>query len=123
MAVTTPAMGVASRLDLDGHSDQLSVAHPALGGDVLGEMTDVVHRAAQYCHLEAALMVEMHMHRRQRQIVVVVEGTGQPLGERAAFMIVDINERGDTLVIGVGTLGRASRCTSTVRTATITLRC
>ena len=83
MAVTMPAMRVARCLDLVWHGDQPSVAHPALGGDVIGEMTDVVHRAAQYCDLEAALVVEMHMHRRQRQIAVVVEGTGQPLGERA----------------------------------------
>jgi hypothetical protein len=37
-------MGVACRLHLDWQGDQLSVPHSALGGDVLGEMTDVVHR-------------------------------------------------------------------------------
>jgi hypothetical protein len=99
MAVATPAMRVARRLDLDWHGEQLSVAHSALCGDVLSEMTNVVHRAAQNCDLEAALVVEMHMHRRQRQIVVVVKRAGEPLGERATFVIVDINERGDTLRI------------------------
>ena len=51
MAVTTPAMRVACRFDLDWHGDQLSVAYSALGDDVCGEMTDVVQCAAQYRRL------------------------------------------------------------------------
>ena len=53
-----------------------------------GEMPEVVHRPAQYRDLEAALVVEMHMHRRQRQIVVVVECAGQPFGRLAVAALV-----------------------------------
>ena len=66
-------MGVVCRLDLHRYGDQLSVAHPTLRDHASGEITDVIRCAAQYRDLKAALVVEMHMHRRQRQIVVVVK--------------------------------------------------
>ena len=74
-----------------------TVAHATLGDDVVGEMPDVAAGALQRRHLHAAVVVEMDMQRRQRQIVVAVEILHQPLGEFARGVIVDIDQGGDAL--------------------------
>jgi hypothetical protein len=53
--------------------------------------------AFQRRHLHAAVVVEMHMQRRQRQIVVTVEILHQPLRQVACGVIVDIDQGGDAL--------------------------
>ena len=47
----------------------------------------------------------MHMQRRQRQIMVVVEVVDQAAGEITRGVIVDINQRGDAFADAVSALG------------------
>ena len=75
-------MAVLARLRLllrrgrDHH--HAAVAHAALGDDVIGEMLDLAAGALQRRHLHAAVVVEMDVQRRQRQIVVAVKILHQP---------------------------------------------
>ena len=82
------------------------MAHAALGDHVLGEMLHLVGLAAQDGHLHAAVMVEMGVHRGERQLVMVVEGVGQPLGELPRVVVVDIDQRGHAIALLVERLGR-----------------
>jgi hypothetical protein len=73
------AMAVLALFDPHRHGDQLAIAHAALGDDVVGEMLHIGSLAAQHSDLHAAVVVEMDMHRGQRQIVMLVEGAGEAL--------------------------------------------
>jgi hypothetical protein len=48
MPVTTSAVRVTRRLEVDRHSNQLAVAHPPLGDDALGKVTHLADRATQH---------------------------------------------------------------------------
>jgi hypothetical protein len=76
-----------------GHHDDLAVPYSALRHDMLGEMLNLVGSTAQHVHLHAAVMVEVHVQRRERQRVMVVEGARQPLRELPCGMVVDVDER------------------------------
>ena len=41
------------------------------------------------------------MQRRQRQFVMIVEGLGQPLGQLACGVVVDVDQGGDAVALGV----------------------
>src|SRR5262245_15681398 len=86
-AAVRVGMLVSSPVDMDVRLDQYvgrhqhypAVPYPALGDHVLGEMLDLVSLAAQDRDLHATVVVEMRVHRSERQFVVIVEGVGQPL--------------------------------------------
>ena len=80
------------------------MADAAFGDDVLGEMPDVFAGTFQRRHLHAAVVVEMHMQRGQRQIVMAMIVLHQPLGEIARRMVVDINQGSDALPGRMGVL-------------------
>src|SRR6202035_615758 len=63
--------------------DDVAVAHAALGNDAVGELLHVGAAALEYGDLHAAFVVEMHVQRRLRQIVAVVEVAGETLGQFA----------------------------------------
>ena len=75
----------------------IQVTHAALGDDVVGEMADFAAGALQRRHLHAAVVVEMHVQRRQRQVVMAVEILHQPLRQVARGVIIDIDQRGHAL--------------------------
>ena len=83
------------------HHHHAAVAHAALGDDVLGEVLHGAGLALEHCHFHAAVMVEVNMERRQRQFVMIVEGLGQPLGQFARGMVVDVDQGGDAVALGV----------------------
>jgi hypothetical protein len=64
---------------------------------VIGERLHLGAFALQDRHLKAAFVVEMHMQRRLRQIVMVVELLRQPLGQVTRVVVVDVDQRGDAV--------------------------
>ena len=50
----------------DWNDHEPTVANAALGDNVLGEMADLSGGAAQHGDFEAAMMIEMHVRRRDR---------------------------------------------------------
>ena len=79
------------------HIDDMAVAHAALGDHLVGERLHLGAAALQHRHLETAFLVEMHVQRGLRQIVVVVEFLGETLGQFAGVMVVHIDQRGDAV--------------------------
>src|SRR6476620_12293463 len=75
MRVTVAVRHVLGRRDIDN----VAVADSALGDDVIGERLHLAAVALQHGDLEAALLVEMYVQRRLRQVVLVVESLRQPL--------------------------------------------
>jgi hypothetical protein len=73
------AMGVFLLLEFDGDRDEPPVTDPALGEEVPRKVAHIAHRALQQGNLETAVMVQMHVHRCNRQIVAVMKRPGQPL--------------------------------------------
>src|SRR6187200_753393 len=59
------------------HAHDLAVAYAALGDHVLAQMLDVVGLASEHGDLEAGVVVEMHVQRGKRQLVMLVIGGGQ----------------------------------------------
>ena len=73
----------------------MAVAHAALGDDVVGELLHVGAAALEHGDLDAAFVIEMHVQRRMRQIVAVVKVAGQPLGQFARLVVVQVDQRRD----------------------------
>src|SRR5215468_10292616 len=77
------------------YHDDTTIAHASLGDDVLSQMFHVAARTLQRRHLHATVVVEMHMQRRQRDVVVAMKILHQAPGEVARGVVIDINQRGD----------------------------
>lgn len=104
MRVTAMAMAMRMRVSastasrrLGRHAHELAVTHPALGDDVLAEMLDVIAFPSEHRHFEAGVMIEMHMQRGERQLVMIVIGRCQSLGELACGVVVDIDQGRDAV--------------------------
>jgi hypothetical protein len=80
----------------DRHDHKPSVTDAAFGHDMIGEMPDLGFCAAQHSHFKAGIVIEMNMQGRDGEIVAMVLGARQSFGERARFMVENIDERGDT---------------------------
>ena len=61
---------------LERHAHDLAVTHAALGDDMLAEMLHVISLSLQHRDLEAGVMVEMHVQRGERKLVMLVIGVG-----------------------------------------------
>lgn len=76
---------------------QIAVAHAGLGRQAAGELAHRSHGSLQHRCLEAVLVVEMHVHGRDDQVVVRVLAHGETLGEIALVVVVHIRETRDAL--------------------------
>src|SRR6516164_2056806 len=99
-------LGQWSRQRLGRHHHDPSVANAALGDHMLGEFSHLAALAAQDGDLHAAVVVEVGMHRGERQFMMVMERIGQPFGELARRMVVDIDQRCHAVALPVEALGR-----------------
>src|SRR5258706_8072042 len=69
-------VGVFFRFRVNRHHHQAAVANTTFGDHMVGQMTYMFRLPAQHRHLHAAAMVEMHMHGRMGQLVMVMEDMG-----------------------------------------------
>jgi hypothetical protein len=53
--------------------------------------------AFEHRHLHAAFLVEMHVQRRLREIVVIVEFLRESFGQIARVVVLDIDQRRDAM--------------------------
>ena len=60
--------------------------------DMPSEVPEVVHLTPQHRYLHATIVIKVDVHRRNRQIMVLVRAPGQPLRQFAIVMIVDVDE-------------------------------
>ena len=96
-------MHVACRV-LDLHRDQveLAVADATLGGNRIRKPAHVARATLKHHALNAVFMVEVRMHRRDRQVVMVMLDAHQALGQVALVVVVDVREVGHTMRFGDG---------------------
>ena len=80
---------------------QLAVAHAALRHEALAERPDGLDAALEDHRLDAVVVVEVRVHGRDDQVVVVVLQRGEPFGEVALVVVVDVGEVGDAQARGL----------------------
>ena len=61
---------------LDRHHHNMTVAHAALGDDVIGESPHIGPAPAQYGDLKAAIVIDMHVKPGLREIVALMKILG-----------------------------------------------
>jgi len=93
MGVCIAPMGVRLRLQRDGHKTHLAVLHAAFGDNSLGKFPHSRRLSPQHGHLKTVFMIEVNMHRRDVEVVMIVMRVGKPLGQFAGMMVVDIGQR------------------------------
>ena len=76
--------------------------HATFGADAVGERAHATDRPLEDRRLKAILVVQMHVRRRHHEIMMVVPDRGQPGGQIADLMIVDIGERRDARGVWIG---------------------
>src|SRR3954470_4884572 len=75
------------------HINDVAMPDAPLGDDMVSEGLHLRAAAFEHGDLKAALVIEMHVERGLRQIMVVVEALRQALGQLAGVMVVDIDQR------------------------------
>jgi len=88
-------------LGLIAHWDQnqLAVPYTALRNDVVGEVPDFADMATQDGDLHAAVVIQVHVHRRDREVVVVMRGMRQPAREVSGLVVIYIDNRSQTMSV------------------------
>lgn len=76
---------------------QAAVTHTGLGREAAGELAHGPHGSLQHRSLEAVLVIEVHVHGRDHQVVVSVLAPGEPLGQIARVVVVYIREARDAV--------------------------
>lgn len=75
-----------------------SVTDAAFGDDVVGEVLDVPARSLHRRDFEAGRIIQMDVHGRNRDVVVLMRTLDQPVRQIARGMIVNIDQRSDAVV-------------------------
>ena len=91
--VVLMAVAVAMVVHFHRHHVEPPVTDLALGHQLVGELAYFGGRAPQDDGLQAIVVVEMHMHRRQHQLMMFVLKIGEPLGKVAGVMVVHVGKR------------------------------
>ena len=86
------AGGVGKRL-VRRQIDHVTVAHPALGNDMVGKLLHVGPAPFEHRDFETARLVEVHVQGRLRQIVARVVVAGEPPRQLPLLVLVNVNER------------------------------
>jgi hypothetical protein len=91
-------MGLTMRVAVRARSrgvHHMAVAHAPLGDDVISEFLHIRAASLEHSDLHAVLMVEVHVERRLREIVAVMEVASETFREIARFVVIHVDERGD----------------------------
>jgi hypothetical protein len=76
---------------------QFSVSHSAGGNYEVGEFFYLVNFTAQNRDLKAIIVIQMHVHTGESQVMVIMLYRGYSTGEIALVMIIDIAEGGHAM--------------------------
>jgi hypothetical protein len=101
-AARTVAMVVHAVGHLDRDDVELAVAHAALGRHGVGEGAHRAGGPLEDHAFEAVVVVEMGVHGRHGQIVMAMLQDGEPLGEIALVVVVDVGQVGDAMAAAPG---------------------
>lgn len=93
MVVRMPAL---RRCALGGDHDDAPMTYATFGDDMIREMLDILARTLHRRDFEAGRVIDMHMHGRNGDVVVLVGALDQPVRQVAGGVIVDIDKRANT---------------------------
>jgi len=77
---------------IDADQIELTMTHTTFGDDLLGELPHGFRRALEGGGLEALLVVEVHMHGSDREIVVFMLQARQALRQLSFMMVIDVGQ-------------------------------
>jgi hypothetical protein len=80
-----------------GNQVQLAMTHSALGHQHPGELPDLRGPTLENDRFQAVFVIEMAMHRRHRQVVVIMLHAGQPLGKLALVVVEYVGQGRDAM--------------------------
>jgi hypothetical protein len=92
------AMGVNFTAFLYRDRQQPAITHPSLGNYLVRDGLNISIAAFKDRYFQATVVIEMHMHRRQRHVVMLVKRVYQPIAQLAGGMVVNINQRSNAVV-------------------------
>lgn len=104
---------------------QISMTYAAFRNQGIGKTPDIGGQAFQNDCFQAVFVVEMAVHGRHRQIVMIVLQTHQPLGQFAFVMVIDIREIGNAMTgwrvaLAVSLNGATDQVTHRLRAVAVT---
>jgi hypothetical protein len=82
----------------DRNHDDTAVPHATLGNHLVGAFLNVRCPPLENRDLHAAVVVEMDVQRRLRQIVMMMHRADQAFCEVASRMVVDVDDGGNTML-------------------------
>lgn len=85
---------VDSAIHVDGNDVQLAVSDTAFDDQGVGKSAHRLRRSLQDHAFQAVVVIEVGVHARHGKIVVPMLEFGEPLGEVALMMVVDVGEVG-----------------------------
>jgi len=91
------SMRMGALLDRDGNRAEDRVVDAALGSDRVGEILHGRKIPSQNRDLEAVLVIEMHVQRRDLEVVMRMMRLGQPSRQLTRMMVVNVGQNGDAL--------------------------
>lgn len=104
LPMSMPAVRYLRRYDV-----QVGMSYAPLRRQDIGHATHRRHWTTEHRYFQTILVVEMHVHTRHTQVMVVVESAGQPQRQSARFMVIDIAKHSDAgRLISAGDLSRSS---------------
>lgn len=90
---------MADPIHIHRHKVEPAVTDTGTCDDGIRELAHPSHQAPQYYCLHAVLVIEMHVETGNDKIVVVMLRAGQPAGQLALVVVVNIGEGADTVAI------------------------
>ena len=91
------AMPVRLSIQCNRDETHLTVRDAALCDDAIGEISHRPGLSSQHRHLETVLVIEMHMHGRHMEVMMLVMRGCEPFRQFAGVMVEHVRERGKAL--------------------------
>jgi hypothetical protein len=91
------SVGVLLGADFHRHQHKSPMAHASFCNYVFSKVANIFGWTTEDYHLQTTGMIQMEVSGTQRNIMMLVLSVNQSFGQFAHFMIVDINERADTV--------------------------
>ena len=81
----------------DAHQIDVTMMHTALGTNRVSQGRHDGRCSPEHHRLEAVLMVKLHVHCRDHDIVMIVLQTGEPLDQLSLSKSIDVTQIRDTV--------------------------
>jgi hypothetical protein len=83
--------------DFYRHHVQLAVPNAARSHDKVGKIFNALNRASQDDYFETVIVIHVHMHAGQCNVVMIMLYRGNTAGKITFVVIVNVAERGDAM--------------------------